>query len=130
RAIADGRAVACAVGPVPVAVAVGVVGGVVVAAADHAQMVERAHDAVHVAADLPGLGVDLVGEVADVAPQDAAFQVVGLGAGDQAEVHPLGHAVVVQDACGLVMAIRVGPAATVAQGLVVRTDLYADEVLV
>src|SRR5690606_20781326 len=73
--------------PAPVLAVADIVTAAVVGTADHPQPIDTADDAVHVG-PLPGSGVHFLRKVLDVATQDAALQVVGLAASDQAEVHP------------------------------------------
>src|SRR5690606_15433926 len=52
--------------------------------------------------------VYFLGEAGHVAAQGAACGVLGVGAGKQAEVHPIGFAEVVEDADGFAVAVRIG----------------------
>src|SRR5690606_7342952 len=122
--------------PVPVGVAVEVVGDpAVVAAADHAQAVDAADDAFDVGAEDARVRIDLAVEVLDVAAQDAAFEVVRLRPGDQAEEHLPGLAIVVEDAGRLVDRVvgrAVGLAHALAQvGICVpaTAGLHPDQVI-
>src|SRR5690606_6298523 len=122
--------------PVPVGVAVEVVGDpAVVAAADHAQAVDAADDAFDVGAEDARVRIDLAVEVLDVAAQDAAFEVVRLRPGGQAAEHLPGLAIVVEDAGRLVDRVvgrAVGLAHALAQvGICVpaTAGLHPDQVI-
>ncbi|MPM57227.1 hypothetical protein SDC9_104049 [bioreactor metagenome] len=87
---------------------------------DQALVVDVVDDALHIRFELPGLRIHFVSEVADIAAQGAACDVLGIRAGEQTEVHLLVFAEVMQQAGRLVdhvaTVVAIGLATVLTQG--------------